>query len=86
MAAQDNICRLTRALFGHAVNPHLFRDSTATSIAIEDAEHVYIVRSFVIRQQTSSLLAADPAVAGGVSSPPENQWSVSHACCGLCPV
>jgi integrase/recombinase XerD len=47
MAAYDNICGLTRARFGHAVNPHLFRDSAATSIAIEDPEHVYIVRSIL---------------------------------------
>jgi len=47
MAVYNNICRLTRARFGHAVNPHLFRDSAATSIAIEDPEHVYIVRSIL---------------------------------------
>ena len=47
MAIYDNICRLTRARFGHVVNPHLFRDSAATSIAIEDPEHVHIVRSIL---------------------------------------
>lgn len=47
MAAYDNICRRTRTCFGHAVNPHLFRDSAATSIAIEDPEHVHIVRSIL---------------------------------------
>jgi len=31
---------LTHAKFGHVVNQHLFRDSAATSIAIEDPEHV----------------------------------------------
>ena len=39
------ICALTQQRFGHAVNPHLFRDSAATSIAIEDPEHVHIIRS-----------------------------------------
>src|SRR5436190_18153301 len=38
------ICALTQQRFGHAVNPHLFRDSAATSIAIEDPEHVHIIR------------------------------------------
>ena len=39
------ISELTKERFGHVVNPHLFRDSAATSIAIEDPEHVHIVRS-----------------------------------------
>jgi site-specific recombinase XerD len=32
----------TRAAFGRAVNPHLFRDCAATSLAIEDPAHVRI--------------------------------------------
>jgi site-specific recombinase XerD len=32
----------TRAAFGHPVNPHLFRDCVATSIAIDDPDHVRI--------------------------------------------
>jgi integrase/recombinase XerD len=32
----------TRAAFGHSVNPHLFRDCVATSIAIDDPDHVRI--------------------------------------------
>jgi site-specific recombinase XerD len=36
------ICRLTRQAFGVSVNPHLFRDCAATSIAIDDPEHVRI--------------------------------------------
>lgn len=39
------ISQLTKKRFGYVVNPHLFRDSAATSIAIEDPEHVHIVRS-----------------------------------------
>jgi integrase/recombinase XerD len=39
------ISQLTRKRFGHVVSPHLFRDSAATSIAIEVPEHVHIVRS-----------------------------------------
>lgn len=34
------VCRLTEAAFGRSVNPHLFRDSAATTIAIEDPAHV----------------------------------------------
>jgi integrase/recombinase XerD len=37
----------TTAKFGHTVNPHLFRDCAATSIAIEDPEHVAISRSLL---------------------------------------
>jgi len=47
MAVYDTIRRLTAARFGHSINPHLFRDSAATSIAIEDPEHVHIVRSIL---------------------------------------
>ncbi len=37
----DRIVGRTDAAFGRPVNPHLFRDYAATSIAIEDPEHVY---------------------------------------------
>ena len=35
-----HIKRHTRAEFGAAINPHLFRDGAATAIAIADPEHV----------------------------------------------
>jgi integrase len=37
-----HITERTRAAFGRAVNPHLFRDCAATSLALEDPEHVRI--------------------------------------------
>lgn len=37
------ISERTQERFGHPINPHLFRDVAATSIAIEDPEHVGIV-------------------------------------------
>ena len=37
----------TQIRFGRSINPHLFRDSAATSIAIEDPENVHIVRSIL---------------------------------------
>ena len=39
-AIHKMICRITQAAFGRPVNPHLFRDCAATSIALEDPEHV----------------------------------------------
>ncbi len=36
------ITALTRDAFGVAINPHLFRDCAATSVAIDDPEHVHI--------------------------------------------
>lgn len=33
----------TAARFGHALNPHLFRDCAASSVATEDPEHVQII-------------------------------------------
>ena len=38
-----NICKRTRERFGHTINPHLFRDAAATSIAIEDPVHVRMI-------------------------------------------
>jgi integrase/recombinase XerD len=38
----DRIVTLTRVRLGRPINPHLFRDCAATSIAIEDPEHVLI--------------------------------------------
>lgn len=37
------ISNRTRERFGHPINPHLFRDAAATSIAIEDPAHVGII-------------------------------------------
>ena len=37
-----HVTELTRAAFGRAVNPHLFRDCAATSLALEDPAHVRI--------------------------------------------
>ena len=34
------IVTLTRARFGHPINPHLFRDADATTMAVEDPDHV----------------------------------------------
>jgi integrase/recombinase XerD len=39
--------RLTKAAFGFAINPHLFRDCAATTIAIHDPEHVQIVAAIL---------------------------------------
>lgn len=39
-AIYDRICTRTRDAFGHAVNPHLFRDAAATTLAIEDPKHI----------------------------------------------
>lgn len=44
---QENIKERTEAAFGHAINPHLFRDCAATSIAIQDPEHVQIIKSIL---------------------------------------
>jgi integrase/recombinase XerD len=41
------ISQRTREGFGLPINPHLFRDAAATSIAIEDPEHVGIVTTIL---------------------------------------
>ena len=37
---RQTICGHTRAAFGQPMNPHLFRDAAATTLALEDPEHV----------------------------------------------
>jgi integrase len=41
-AMQKLLIRHTRARFGHTINPHLFRDCAATSLADDNPEHVRI--------------------------------------------
>ena len=42
IAIYDRICKHTKEAFGAAINPHLFRDAAATTLAIEDPEHVRV--------------------------------------------
>jgi site-specific recombinase XerC len=43
IAIYFRIMKLTQERFGEIINPHLFRDCAATSIAIEDSQHVRCV-------------------------------------------
>jgi integrase len=47
IAIYFRIRRATQAKFDHVINPHLFRDSAATSIAVEDPKSAYITRSIL---------------------------------------
>lgn len=40
IALYDVITRRTRDAFGRSINPHLFRDAAATTLAVDDPEHV----------------------------------------------
>ena len=42
IALYDVFTRRTAEAFGTPINPHLFRDCAATSIAIDDPEHVRV--------------------------------------------
>ena len=46
-AIYDRICLRTRAAFGHTINPHLFRDCAATTIALRDPKHVMVARDLL---------------------------------------
>jgi integrase len=46
-AVHKQVVKLTRARFGHPINPHLFRDCAATSIAENDPEHVRITKEIL---------------------------------------
>ena len=41
-AIRARICKRTQLAFGRAITPHLFRDCAATSVAVEDPDHVRI--------------------------------------------
>ena len=41
------VCRRTKAAFGRPVNLHLFRDCSATTIAIEDPANILVARDFL---------------------------------------
>ena len=43
----SRICQRTEERFGHPINPHLFRDAAATSIAEQDPEHVGMIRAIL---------------------------------------
>ena len=43
----ESVVRLTLPAFGRTVNPHLFRDCAATSVATDDPEHVHITTSIL---------------------------------------
>ncbi len=38
------LCKATERELGRPINPHLFRDCAATSMAIDDPEHIYILQ------------------------------------------
>ncbi|MEI6203008.1 MAG: site-specific integrase [Enhydrobacter sp.] len=46
-AMRENIKRRTKIVFGHAINPHLFRDCAATSFATDDPEHVRCIAALL---------------------------------------
>ena len=46
-AVYARVTRVTKEGLGRPVNPHLFRDCGATSIAIEDPEHVHIIAAIL---------------------------------------
>ena len=57
----------TAAAFGHPVNPHLFRDCAATSIAIDDPQHVRIASQILGHRSAAddrALLQSGPSDRG----------------------
>jgi integrase len=54
IAIYDVFTRRTAEAFGQPINPHLFRDCAATSIAIEDPEHVRIASQILGHRSTAT--------------------------------
>jgi integrase len=50
----DIIVRRTLQAFSRPINPHLFRDCAATSIAIEDPKHVFIASQILGHRSTAT--------------------------------
>jgi integrase/recombinase XerD len=48
------IPKRTRDAFGHSINPHLFRDCAATSVAIDDPRHVGIAAPLLGHRSAST--------------------------------
>lgn len=51
MAIYDQIRQRTTEGLGKAVNPHLFRDAAATTMAVEDAQHVQLATPLLGHRQ-----------------------------------
>ena len=54
IAIYDVFTRRTAEAFGQPINPHLFRDCAATSIAIDDPEHVRIASQILGHRSTAT--------------------------------
>ena len=54
IAIYDVFTRRTAAAFGQSINPHLFRDCAATSIAIDDPAHVRIASQILGHRSTAT--------------------------------
>ncbi len=54
IALYDRIIGHTRAAFGRSVNPHLFRDCAATTVAIEDPGHIGIAATLLGHRSQAS--------------------------------
>ena len=53
-AIATTIARRTATAFGRPINPHLFRDCAATSIAIDDPEHVRVASQILGHRSTAT--------------------------------
>lgn len=54
MAAYDQIRKRTRAHLGKAINPHMFRDAAATTMAIADPAHVRLASTLLGHRSTAT--------------------------------
>ena len=43
MGVAQLVLKETKAAFGQSINPHLFRDCAATTVAIDDPEHAHVI-------------------------------------------
>ena len=81
MALYDRIRTRTKEHFGIAINPHLFRDAAATTLAITDPAHVRIAapllghRTFATTERHYRQARAQQAHRAFVDALNEAEWS-----------
>jgi site-specific recombinase XerD len=54
MALYDQVRQRTREGLGKGVNPHLFRDAAATTLAVEDPQHVRLATPLLGHRHTGT--------------------------------
>jgi len=67
MGVYESIVYRTRDRLGHVINPHLFRDCLATTVAIDDPDHV-LIASCLLGHRTPATTEKSYNLAGSLEA------------------